>query len=114
MKLYARSSFEFMAILAVLSLSGMLIKNAIVLVDQIDLEIKEGKERFTAVINSAVSRARPVAMGAITTVLGVTPLLLDPFFKSMAATIIFGLAFATMLTLVVVLDFILYILYDIL
>lgn len=94
--------FEFMAILGFLSLTGMLIKNAIVLVDQTDLEISEGKEPFAAVLDAAASRVRPVCMGALTTLLGVAPLLLDPFFKSMAVTIIFGLAFATALTLLVV------------
>lgn len=97
-----QTPFEFMAMLAFLSLTGMLIKNAIVLVDQIDLEIREGKPRLRAVLESSRSRVRPVAMGAITTILGVAPLLFDPFFKSMAVTIMFGLGFATVLTLFVV------------
>ncbi|MEO1406966.1 MAG: efflux RND transporter permease subunit, partial [Pseudomonadota bacterium] len=94
--------FEFMAILGLLSLSGLLIKNAIVLVDQMDLEIKEGKPRFDAVIDSASSRVRPVMMGSLTTVLGVIPLVGDAFFRSMAIVLMFGLTFATLLTLVVV------------
>lgn len=94
--------FEFMAILGCLSLIGMLVKNSIVLVDQADVEIKEGKARYQAVIDAAVSRARPVFLGAFTTILGVAPLLMDPFFKSMAVVIMFGLTFATALTLVVV------------
>lgn len=93
---------EFMAILGLLSLSGLLIKNAIVLVDQMDIEIGEGKPRFDAVIDSAASRVRPVMMGALTTVLGVIPLFGDAFFKSMAVVLVFGLTFATLLTLVVV------------
>jgi multidrug efflux pump subunit AcrB len=93
---------EFMAILGLLSLSGLLIKNAIVLVAQMDLEISEGKPRYEAVINSATSRVRPVSMGALTTVLGVMPLLWDPFFESMAVVLVFGLTFATLLTLVIV------------
>ena len=97
-----QAPFEFMAILGFLSLTGMLIKNAIVLVDQIDVEIAEGKPRFEAVIDASVSRVRPVFLGAATTVLGVAPLLADPFFRSMAITIMFGLIFATGLTLVVV------------
>jgi multidrug efflux pump subunit AcrB len=97
-----QAPFEFMAILGLLSLTGMLIKNAIVLVDQIDVEIREGKPRYQAVLDAAVSRARPVFLGAATTVLGVAPLLVDPFFRSMAVTIMFGLIFATGLTLVVV------------
>ena len=94
--------FEFMAILGVLSLAGLLIKNAIVLVDQIDLEIGEGKPRFDALVDSAASRVRPVLLGSGTTVLGVIPLFFDAFFQSMAVVLVFGLSFATALTLVVV------------
>ncbi len=94
--------FEFMAILGCLSLVGMLVKNSIVLVDQADVEIRAGKPGLQAVIDAAVSRARPVFLGALTTILGVAPLLWDPFFKSMAVVIMFGLAFATILTLIVV------------
>jgi multidrug efflux pump subunit AcrB len=100
--LLSQTPLEFMAILGLLSLSGLLIKNAIVLVDQMDLEIRAGKPRLDAVIDSAASRVRPVSMGALTTVLGVMPLFWDPFFKSMAVVLVFGLTFATLLTLVVV------------
>ena len=93
---------EFMGILGLLALSGLLIKNAIVLVDQTDVEIKEGKPRFDAVIEAAASRVRPVMMGALTTVLGVIPLFFDAFFQSMAVVLVFGLSFATILTLVIV------------
>ncbi|MDP4984780.1 efflux RND transporter permease subunit [Pseudoalteromonas tunicata] len=99
---FTGSPFSFMALLGLLSLSGMLIKNGIVLVDQINLELSEGKEPYFAVFDSAVSRVRPVAMAAITTILGMIPLLFDVFFKSMAVTIMFGLGFATILTLIVV------------
>ncbi len=94
--------FGFMALLGVMSLAGMLIKNAIVLVDQINLEIKEGKHSFHAIIDSGVSRMRPVSMAALTTILGMLPLLQDDFFVAMAVTIMFGLGFATVLTLFVV------------
>jgi len=77
-------------------------KNSIVLVDQADAERRDGKAGLAAVLDASVSRARPVFLGALTTILGVAPLLFDPFFKSMAVTIMFGLAFATALTLVVV------------
>ncbi len=100
--LLLETPLEFMAILGVLSLSGLLIKNAIVLVDQMDLEIAEGKPRFDAVIDSAASRVRPVMMGSLTTVLGVIPLFADAFFKSMAVVLVFGLSFATLLTLLIV------------
>lgn len=93
---------EFMAILGVLSLSGLLIKNAIVLVDQIDFEIVNGKPRYTAIINSAASRLRPVMMGTLTTVLGVLPLYMDAFFQSMSVVLIFGLLFATLVTLIII------------
>ncbi len=96
------TAMEFMAILGLLSLSGLLIKNAIVLVDQMDLEIKEGKPRYDAVLDSAASRVRPVMMGSLTTVLGVIPLFFDAFFKSMAVVLVFGLTFATVLTLVII------------
>jgi len=94
--------FGFMATLGLLSLIGMLIKNAIVLVDQIDLEIGEGKDGWNAILDSAVSRLRPVAMAAATTILGMAPLFPDAFFVSMAVTIAVGLGFATVLTMVVV------------
>ncbi|PHR54571.1 MAG: multidrug transporter AcrB [Robiginitomaculum sp.] len=96
------TGLEFMAIIGLLALSGLLIKNGIVLVDQMDLEIKEGKPRFDAVVDSAASRVRPVMMGSLTTVLGLIPLFGDAFFKAMAVVLVFGLSFATILTLVVV------------
>jgi multidrug efflux pump subunit AcrB len=85
-----------------LSLTGMLIKNAIVLIDQINIELSEGKEPFHAVVDASVSRMRPVCMAAITTVLGMMPLVIDPFFQGMAVTIMGGLTFATGLTLILV------------
>jgi multidrug efflux pump subunit AcrB len=94
--------FGFMALLAMLSLSGMLLKNGIVLLDQINLDINQGKEPFQAVFESTVSRVRPVSMAAITTILGMLPLVTDIFFESMAAVIMFGLGVATILTLLIV------------
>lgn len=93
--------FGFMALLGAMSLSGMMIKNAIVLLDQINIELAAGKDRWHAVIDSVMSRLRPVFLAAATTVLGVVPLLQDVFWVSMAATIMFGLAFGTILTLLV-------------
>lgn len=100
--LLTSTPLEFMAILGVLSLSGLLIKNAIVLVDQIDFEIVSGKHRYDAIVDSTASRVRPVTMGSLTTVLGVIPLFFDAFFKAMAVVLVFGLSFATLLTLVVI------------
>lgn len=94
--------FGFMALLGLLSLSGMLIKNAIVLIDEINIESQTGKPLMAAIIDSGVSRMRPVMMAASTTVLGMLPLVTDAFFVSMAVTIMVGLSFATVLTLVVV------------
>ncbi len=94
--------FGFMALLGFLSLSGMVLKNGIVLLDQIEIEMQSGKEAYDAVVDAAVSRVRPVCMAAITTILGMIPLLPDIFFKPMAVTIMFGLGFATVLTLIVV------------
>ncbi|WP_315981843.1 efflux RND transporter permease subunit [Aliamphritea spongicola] len=71
--------FGFMAMLGFLSLSGMLLKNGIVLLDQINLELDAGKDPYAAVFDSAVSRVRPVCMAAITTILGMIPLLFDDF-----------------------------------
>ena len=85
-----------------LALSGMLIKNAIVLIDSIDFELAAGKPALEAVTDAGVSRAIPVSMAAVTTILGMLPLLGDVFFKGMAVTIMFGLAFATVLTLIFV------------
>lgn len=93
--------FSFMALLGLLSLSGMITKNGIVLVEQIKLELEEGREEHEAIFHASVSRLRPVCMAALTTMLGMIPLLFDAFFKSMAVTIIFGLGFATVLTLIV-------------
>ena len=100
--LLADKPFGFMAMLGFLSLSGMLIKNEIVLLDQINIERANDKTPFQAVLDAATSRVRPVSMAAFTTVLGMTPLLWDAFFAPMAVTIMGGLTFATVLTLVVV------------
>lgn len=93
-------AFSFTALLGLLSLSGMLIKNAIVLVDELDQRIRAGHDRFEAVRDGSVSRLRPVMLAAGTTILGMTPLIFDAFFQGMAMTIISGLAFATVLTLI--------------
>ena len=92
--------FTFTALLGLLSLSGMLIKNGIVLVEEIDLLREEGEALRPAIIRASTSRLRPVVLAAATTILGMAPLLGDAFFVSMAVTIMGGLAFATVLTLV--------------
>ncbi|GEM80283.1 efflux RND transporter permease subunit [Vibrio superstes] len=94
--------FSFTALLGLLSLSGMILKNGIVLMDQINIDLASGKEPYIAVLDSATSRVKPVSMAALTTILGLIPLVADPFFGSMAVTIMAGLGFSTVLTLVVV------------
>lgn len=101
--LLTNSPFSFTALLAVLSLIGMQIKNGIVLVEEIKLLHEERHGAWLPAIQEAsVSRLRPVTMAALTTVLGMIPLLSDVFFQPMAVTIMFGLGFATLLTLIVV------------
>ena len=92
--------FTFTALLGLLSLSGMLIKNGIVLVDEIDNVRDKGSALVDAIVEASKSRLRPVVLAAATTILGMAPLLTDAFFVSMAITIMGGLAFASVLTLV--------------
>jgi len=94
--------FGFMALLGLLSLGGEQVKNSVVLVEEIFLQIHQGKDPYAAILKAGVSRLRPVLLVVVTTVLGMIPLLLDPFFSNMAAVIIFGLAFAAVLTMIVV------------
>lgn len=100
--LYVTNSvFGFMSIVGFLGLMGMVLKNAIVLMDQIKINLeKEGVVPFNAIVKAAISRLRPVFLAAATTVLGMLPLIPDAMFGSMAITIIFGLIFATILTLI--------------
>lgn len=92
--------FGFMALIGLLSLSGMLIRNGIVLVEEIEQQ-KQHRNQHDAIVYAATSRLRPILLTAFTTVLGLAPLLRDVFFQSMAVVIMFGLGFATILTLLV-------------
>ena len=94
--------FGFVALLGGMSLAGMMIKNAIVLLDEVNLQLGQGSEQFDAIINAAVSRLRPVMLAAATTVLGVIPLLQDVFWVGLAVTVMGGLTFGTLLTMIVV------------
>lgn len=91
--------FGFLPIIGAYSLIGMLIKNAVVLIDEINLNLANGQEKFHAIENACMSRMRPVLLASLTTILGMIPLLKDDFFISMAITIMFGLFVATFLTL---------------
>ena len=92
---------DFFAILGVLGLVGMNIKNAIVLVDQIGIEEEKGLPRLEAIIQATKSRIVPVAMASGTTILGMLPLLFDAMFGGMAACIMGGLLVASLLTILV-------------
>ena len=92
-------AFDFMSLLGALSLVGLLIKNAIVLIEEIDQQIEEDKDPYEAILDSSVSRMRPVMLAASTTILGLIPLLSDIFFVNMSVTIMSGLGFASLLTL---------------
>ena len=92
----------FAGIIGALGLIGMMIKNAVVLLDEINQNIRAGKDRLTATIDSALSRLRPVMMASLTTILGMAPLITDSMFNSTAVVIMFGLAVGSIITLVVV------------
>jgi multidrug efflux pump subunit AcrB len=99
--LITRMPFTFMALLGVLSLGGELIKMQIVVLSKSRSLIEAGKAPFQAILDGCTTKMRPVCMVVITTVLGMIPLLLDPFFGAMAAGLMFGLAFAVLLCLIV-------------
>ena len=101
--LLTRQPFGFMALLGAIALAGEQIKNSIVLVDEFKTQRYDlGKSTYQAIVDGSVSRLRPVMLVAVTTVLGMIPLTQDPFFSAMAVTIMFGLAFACFLTMIVV------------
>ena len=96
----AHKPLDFLSIVGILSLVGMLAKNSIVLLDQVANDFASGKDRYLAIVETGVSRLRPVAMSAVTTVLGMIPLIWDSMFGPMAVTIMGGLTVSTILTMV--------------
>ena len=94
--------FGFMALIGAMSLLGMMVRNGVVLMDQIDEELSKGDSPYDAIVDASVERMRPVTVAAMTVIVGMIPLLKDPLFDSMATVIMFGLIFATALTLYVV------------
>ena len=90
----------FVAILGVLSLTGMIARNGVILIEQVETERKQGKESWNAVIDAAVSRFRPIMLTAISTVLGLIPIASTIFWGPMAFAIMGGLLVATVLTLI--------------
>ncbi|MCU7933182.1 MAG: efflux RND transporter permease subunit [Candidatus Thiodiazotropha sp. (ex Codakia rugifera)] len=97
--LSTNAAFGFVSLLGVMSLAGMMIKNSVVLVDQINIEKAAGKSEYQAIVDGTVSRLRPVFLAAATTVLGVLPLLSDVFWQGLAISIMAGLSFGTLLTM---------------
>lgn len=92
----------FAGIIGALGLIGMMIKNSVVLLDEINHNLHEGMDRLNATIKAALSRMRPVMMASLTTILGMAPLITDSMFNSTAIVIMFGLAIGSIITLVVV------------
>ncbi len=98
--LVSGTPFTFMAIIGFMGLIGMMVKNSIVLVDEIGrLQSEEGYHPYKAVVEATVSRVRPVLMASLTTIVGMIPLVPDPMYGSLAITIMGGLAVGTLITL---------------
>jgi multidrug efflux pump subunit AcrB len=93
--------FGFIALLGAMSLSGMMIKNVVVLLDEVNANLARGLDPYDALVEAGVSRLSPVVNAAGTTVLGVLPMLQDVFWVALAVTIFFGLIVGTMMTMVV-------------
>lgn len=93
-------AFGFVAICGILGLIGMMIKNGVVLMDEINLQISQGKDPEKALLDSSAIRFRPVMMASLTTILGMIPLLPDDMFGSLAAVIMGGLLVGTLVTLI--------------
>jgi multidrug efflux pump len=100
--LLSNRPFGFVALLGLIALAGMIMRNTVILVDQIDRDIAAGHSRYRAVIDATVRRARPVALTALAAILGMIPLAGSLFWGPMAITIMGGLFVATVLTLLVV------------
>lgn len=94
--------FGFVALLGAMSLAGMMIKNAVVLLDQVNINLADGMQSYDAIVEAAVSRLRPVMLAAATTVFGVIPLLQDVFWIGLSVTLMAGLTFGSILTMVIV------------
>ena len=100
--LFTNTPFGFVALLGAMSLAGMMVKNALVLLDEVNANLDLGLDRYQAVVEAAVSRLRPVVLAAATTVLGVIPLLQDIFWTGLAVALMAGLSFGTLLTMILV------------
>ena len=96
-----REPIGFVAALGILALSGMIIRNSVILIDQIQKHIEAGESPWQAVIDSAVLRFRPIMLTAAAAILGMIPLMTSSFWGPMAVAIASGLLAATVLTLLV-------------
>ena len=96
-----QADFGFMVLLGLLALAGSIVNNGIVMIDKIESNIHEGQDPYDAVVNSAVSRFRPILLSVATTMLGFLPLIInhDPLFYGMASVMFFGLGIGSMFTL---------------
>lgn len=92
--------FSFVAIVGTIGMAGMLIKNSIVLIDEIGYQIKNGQNPYNAIIVATISRLRPVMMASLTTILGMIPLIPDPMYGALAVTVMCGLLVGTIITLI--------------
>lgn len=102
--LSVQANFGFMVILGLYALAGIIVNNAIVLIDRIEIERKEMQDQYEAIVEACMRRLRPIIMSTVTTILGLLPLILsqDALFFGMASALAFGLAIGTLLTLGVV------------
>lgn len=98
--LLSGKAFTFMVAISLIGMLGMMIKNAIVLVDETDRLIASGVPRFEAVVQATISRTRPVLMASLTTIVGMIPLIPDAMYGSLAVAIMGGLAVGTLVTLI--------------
>lgn len=94
-----QSPLGFVAILGIIALGGMIMRNAVILIDQVQIEITEGRDPWNAVLDAAIHRARPVMLTALATVLAMIPLTRSVFWGPMAIAIMGGLTVATLLTI---------------
>ena len=94
-----QSPLGFVAILGIIALGGMIMRNAVILIDQVQIEIAEGRDPWNAVLDAAIHRARPVMLTALATVLAMIPLTRSVFWGPMAIAIMGGLTVATLLTI---------------
>jgi multidrug efflux pump len=100
--LISNRPFGFVALLGLIALAGMIMRNTVILVDQIERDIAAGHGRYRAIVDATLRRARPVALTALAAILGMIPLAGNIFWGPMAITIMGGLFVATLLTLLVV------------